>query len=279
MACNEKEGIIDAFGGMDDLENRVIRAVGNPKKRFSEDALRILRAFRFASQLEFEIEEKTLCGASECAHLLKKISRERVGAEFKKLLLSSGVVYSLQKMMECDVWDKLFPVPMPDKNTICELDKLPSGCFETRLSVLIAHLDDGQKNEFLNSLRLSNGEKKLIIRLCTVKDFEIYDTDPAHCARNFLHYYGDILPVALEVLRFYNRNSEEFVRLVEVENAQKRPLAVSDLKINGSDLLPLCKGDYSRVGKTLSLLLSLVIENPELNEKEKLIEIAKKELE
>ena len=59
MAFNEKEGIIDVFGGQNDLEKCIIRAVGDPEKRFSEDALRILRAFRFASQLEFEIEEST----------------------------------------------------------------------------------------------------------------------------------------------------------------------------------------------------------------------------
>lgn len=279
MAFNEKEGLIDLFGGRNDLEDRIIRAVGDPEKRFSEDALRILRAFRFSSQLEFEIEENTLLGAKKCATLLKKISRERVGSEFKKLILSSGVVYSLEKMAELGIWGEIFDIPYPEKDMICRLRELNNGHFETRLAVLVADLDNEQRDEFLNSLRLSNADKKLIIRLCSVKDFEICESEKERKARSFLHYFGDILPLSLEILRFYNADSEDFARLVELEASQKRPLSISELDIRGSDILPLCAGDYSRVGKTLAILLECVLDDPSLNRKEKLIEIAKKELE
>ena len=59
MAYNEEEGLIDRFGGIEDLENKLIRCVGEPTERFSEDALRIMRAVRFSAQLDYEIEEKT----------------------------------------------------------------------------------------------------------------------------------------------------------------------------------------------------------------------------
>ena len=74
IAYNEKTGIVDLFGGMSDLENKILRAVGDPEKRFREDALRILRLFRFASQLGFEIEENTLNSALSLKDGLENIS-------------------------------------------------------------------------------------------------------------------------------------------------------------------------------------------------------------
>ena len=88
MAYNETEGLIDAFDGFEDLRNRQIRCVGDPTERFTEDALRILRAVRFAAQLDFTIEEKTLQAISEFAPNLSKISAERIQTEIVKLLTS-----------------------------------------------------------------------------------------------------------------------------------------------------------------------------------------------
>ena len=89
MAYNEKEGLLDLFGGIDDLNKKVIRCVGNPEERFTEDALRIMRAVRFAGQLGFSIEEKTKQAASKLSGNLEKISAERIETEIRKLLLSN----------------------------------------------------------------------------------------------------------------------------------------------------------------------------------------------
>ncbi len=88
MAYHPKEGIIDAFGGLDDIEKKVIRCVGNPTERFDEDALRILRAIRFAAQLGFEIDRDTQEAMRVGAEHLKDISAERIRAELTKLLIS-----------------------------------------------------------------------------------------------------------------------------------------------------------------------------------------------
>lgn len=88
MAYNEKEGLVDIFGGIDDIERRTIRCVGDANARFSEDALRILRGIRFAAQLGFEIEEETKAGMSALASTLKKISAERIQVELVKMLIS-----------------------------------------------------------------------------------------------------------------------------------------------------------------------------------------------
>ncbi|MBQ8527397.1 MAG: CCA tRNA nucleotidyltransferase [Lachnospiraceae bacterium] len=88
MAYNEKDGLVDVFGGRDDLQKGVIRAVGDPKERFTEDALRMMRAVRFAAQLGYSIEENTLAAIREMAPTLRKISAERIQTELVKLLVS-----------------------------------------------------------------------------------------------------------------------------------------------------------------------------------------------
>ena len=88
MAYNEKNGLVDEFGGIQDLENGIIRAVGDPKERFTEDALRMMRAVRFAAQLGYAIEEKTLSAIKDMAQNLKNISAERIQTELVKLLVS-----------------------------------------------------------------------------------------------------------------------------------------------------------------------------------------------
>lgn len=91
MAYNETEGLVDVFGGMEDIKAKRIRCVGSPEERFDEDALRILRAIRFSAQLDFTIEEETLNAVQTRAVNLKNISAERIRVELSKLLLSNHV--------------------------------------------------------------------------------------------------------------------------------------------------------------------------------------------
>ena len=88
MAYNDKRGLVDEFGGIKDLEDGIIRCVGNPGQRFDEDALRMLRAVRFAGQLGFEIEEKTRAAIMQRAKHLENISAERIRVELTKLIIS-----------------------------------------------------------------------------------------------------------------------------------------------------------------------------------------------
>jgi len=90
LAMDNSGEITDLYGGISDLNEGKIRAVGNPSERFSEDALRMMRAFRFAAVLNFTIEEETYQAINEQIHLLKKISVERVRIEFIKMLKSSN---------------------------------------------------------------------------------------------------------------------------------------------------------------------------------------------
>ena len=96
MAYNETKGLIDLFGGRDDIKAGMIRCVGNPIERFGEDALRIMRAVRFSAQLGYQIEAKTEAAIKELAHTLKNISVERIQVELVKLLTSKNPGYVLR---------------------------------------------------------------------------------------------------------------------------------------------------------------------------------------
>ncbi|MEG1426510.1 MAG: HD domain-containing protein, partial [Oscillospiraceae bacterium] len=100
MAYSEAEGLIDIFGGKEDLQNGLIRSVGESRKRFAEDALRILRAVRLSSVLDFKIETKTSHAMVELAHTLSYPSAERKCSEFTKLLVGSGAAEALRENQE-----------------------------------------------------------------------------------------------------------------------------------------------------------------------------------
>ncbi len=90
LAYNDQSGIIDCVGGVRDIENKSIRCVGDPEKRFREDALRMMRAVRFSVVLGFEIEQNTAAAIKKCAILIKKISAERIREEIEKILRSEN---------------------------------------------------------------------------------------------------------------------------------------------------------------------------------------------
>ncbi len=121
MAYNDSRGLVDLFGGKEDLDNGIIRAVGNPRERFTEDALRMLRALRFSAQLGFEIEADTYQAIKDLAPTLERISAERIQVEMVKLVTSdhperirdvyltglTNVFFpEFNAMMECDQINK-----------------------------------------------------------------------------------------------------------------------------------------------------------------------------
>ena len=100
LAYNEKDGLIDLYGGLSDIKNKIVRAVGNPEERFSEDSLRILRAVRFSSKLGFSIEKQTLDAAEKLKSRLKNVSAERIFSELVKTLCGKDVFNALMNYRE-----------------------------------------------------------------------------------------------------------------------------------------------------------------------------------
>lgn len=113
FAYNSKEGLKDYFNGLEDLKNKIIRTVGNSDKRFNEDALRIMRAIRFAAQLDFDIEEMTLDGIKKNKELLRNISAERIRDELCKLLLSDNPRRGLILLKDCGILNIIIPELLP----------------------------------------------------------------------------------------------------------------------------------------------------------------------
>lgn len=115
MAYNEEHGVVDLFGGIDDLHNGIIRCVGDPCERFTEDALRMLRAVRFAAQLDFVIDEPTGAAVKELSGNLSYVSKERIYAEINKLICSANpdkidAVFELGLSGQiCDEFKKIKP--------------------------------------------------------------------------------------------------------------------------------------------------------------------------
>lgn len=104
LALAENGQITDLFGGLSDMRKHIIRAVGDPNERFNEDALRMMRATRFASQLDFQIEDATLAGIARHSQLLEKIAVERSHTEFVKMMLGTDANNGLKIMIQTDLY-------------------------------------------------------------------------------------------------------------------------------------------------------------------------------
>ena len=109
MAYNQKEGIIDLYNGQKDIENRIINFIGNAEERIIEDPLRVLRAFRFMSRLNFSLSENTIEAIKKQKDLLKNIPEERITMEFSKLLLGDNIKITLTLMKDTGVLELIIP--------------------------------------------------------------------------------------------------------------------------------------------------------------------------
>lgn len=256
MAASVERGVRDFFGGKDDIKNKIIRCVGNPHLRFSEDALRIIRGVRFATVLNFEIEAETLYAIKGLSHTLSKISAERKTVEFSKILCSEHADRGLKLLFETGVINQLLPDAKAAPYNMTVLDGEPS----LRLATLM--YQSGATD--LSKLKLSNLQKKTISILLTPIEF----TDSDEGARRTLAKYGEFAVPACKL-----QSRDALLRLVEEQKKLNPAVNISQLKIDGNVLVSLGIKPEN-IGKILSALLDMVIVNPELNEKNALIEQA-----
>ncbi len=158
MAMNIGGEILDIFGGQKDLENGIIRCVGDPQERFTEDALRILRAIRFASRFGFEIEPETMSAMIACKALLHNISSERILAELCGTLICERAYEVLKNCKE--VISEVVPGFEP-----CEFLKKNTGDFALRLFSCIYNESYESVLRICNYLKASNADKEKILAL------------------------------------------------------------------------------------------------------------------
>ena len=336
MAYNDEEGVIDIFGGIDDLEKGVIKCVGNADDRFDEDALRILRAVRFAAQLSiddgngnrrpFVIEEKTREAIIHHAPELAYVSAERIQVELTKLItsdypekLTDAYELGITKIILPE-FDLMMQTEQNNKHhncnvgmhTIAVMQNVPADKV-LRYSALLhdsgkpevkttdengvdhfcGHQEKSEiiAQQVLRRLKLDNETIKLVKKLIRYHDFGIWGDVSYKSLRRFLAQLGSEYFDQFIKIRFADimgqsdyQREEKLERIKWIQEAydviiaQNHCLRREDLQINGRDLIELGVKPGREMGELLDWILSEVLENPELNDKEKLTFIIKKKI-
>lgn len=323
MAYSPEQGLIDQFGGMMDLQKKIIRCVGDPWKRFGEDALRILRAVRFAAQLGFTIEENTRQAIVELAPTLVKISAERIQTEIVKLLLShrpqlwqtvyeTGITRIIMPEFDCIMTTPqnnphhigtvgehtLLSLPQVEPDKVLRLTMLfhDMGKAETHstdeqgIDHFYGHQQVGQEiaKKILRRLKFDNDTIRQVTKLVFWHDYRTLPTPKA--VRRAIHQVGeDLFPLLLKVQRAdclaqsnYLRE-EKLQRLAQVEDIyqeilrKKQCVSLKTLAVTGKDLIQEGMQPGPGLGEALQKLLDMVLDDPQMNKKEKLLEYWKKE--
>ena len=275
MAYNEKEGLIDPFGGQDDLQSGILRAVGVPHQRFTEDALRILRLYRFAARFGFSIDPPTAQAAQElCAHL-DCVSVERIEEELAKLLSAPAPAAYLDEKILGVVLPELSPEALAAAKPV--VDACPAGeqALPVRLAALLLSLGEGGTRRTLRRLRCSNAcieETAVLVR-------EAVPGVPVSLnihARRLLGKYNLCTVQRLAALgtALQPEHAADFAALSELAerlDADGVCCRVSQLAVNGRDLMAAGVPAGPGIRKVLEALLDGVIREEYPNERQALL--------
>jgi len=293
MAYNEKSGLVDCFGGKKDLEDGIIRCVGNANARFNEDALRILRAYRFAARFGFEIEEETRIAATELREKLKNVSAERIREEITKTLVSENPA-ELIKMHEAGILQVAVPALVPffereDASAILE---------EVKLALKAAPLSDKDKVAFaygvlggfaakaendeplgytrglLRYLKFDNDTTRMAAGLAANLDRERASDEES--VRRAMNIMGDRLfdLWVVYINECGNRDGAAVAGSAAAIRERGDCVKLKQLAITGKDLIDAGTEQGETVGNCLDFLLDRVLADPSLNSAETLLKLA-----
>ncbi len=273
MAYNKQNGLVDLFGGMEDLQRKVIRCVGNPRERFTEDALRILRAVRFSAQLGFSIEEKTQEALTNLAPTLVHVSQERIQVELVKLLTSSNPHY-VKLLDATGILKVILPeLSQVEEETLCHLQRVPREK-SLRLAALLLSLGEKKAKTVLRRLKFDNDTIFTVGRLIKWYPYEIQSTQLA--MRKALNQIGDDLLEPLLTFQEYRRPVEELFEILREVTGSGQCYQLKQLKLTGNDLIAMGMTPGRQIGQYLKECLQMVLEHPECNETEYLQNYVKK---
>ena len=274
MAYSHETEIVDEFGGMDDLADQRIRCVGLAHDRFTEDALRILRAIRFAAQLGFEIESETYKAISDIAPNLKNVSKERIQVELTKLLLSE---YPEKMMMVhatgiCPYVTADFVEVFEKECTesIAKIKALPKEK-SMRWAGFLRHMEPVKVRAILKGLKLDNetiDNGRIMV--------EAAQTPLAPEKPQIRRFLSKMSRYQFEGCLYLKEldgddNIEEIRRLWREIEEDGDCISLKMLAVNGGDLMAAGVEKGKKLGEILAWLLDLVLEHPELNQKETLL--------
>ena len=275
MAYSPEGGLVDLYGGREDLAAHILRAVGEPKKRFTEDALRILRGFRFSAQLNFAIEKETLAAMSDTRDGLRKISAERILSEISRLLISPAAARGWAQLCNTGVLPYVTPhtaqnQKRPLDETLRGLTTLPD-TLAVRMAWLFLGMDREDIRADLNALKPSTRLKEDVL-LLTASVMPPTEITPAG-ARRMIRHYGDLSGDAMSLWECAGHDVSELRAFADQVRAEGFCRSIADLAVSGNDLIAV--GIRGRaLGETLKGLLEYVTDHPEDNRRELLLELA-----
>lgn len=257
LAMDRSGEIVDLFDGIQDIQNKTIRAVGNASERFHEDALRMLRALRFASQLDFEIAEETLEAISVHHQLLAKISVERIQVEWLKLMMGQKRNSGLQAFLKTNSYE-CCPGFKDQQDRLKQLLELPEKMIQSEAMVWlilmeVLAVDLLAIREFLQSWKCSNQMIKTVTSaLNALRIRRTSDWSP-----ELLYQTGlENIQLVEETLPFFQIEAQkkEAIQAYEALAIQK----IQDLAISGKDILAMTE---KKPGPWLGSLLQAIEKN------------------
>ena len=318
MAWNPRAGIIDEFGGMEDLDEGIIRCVGSPEERFSEDALRMMRAVRFSAQLGYEIEPATKAAIRKLAPNLTHVSAERIQVELVKLVESMHPDY-LRVAYETGITR----VVLPEFDLCMETEQHnPHHCYTVgehmlhsmlavssnrylRLAMLLHDIAKPEKKKtdeqgidhfhghqeaseemakvILRRLKFDNETIRIVSRLIGFHDYR-FPAERRSVRRAVWKMGEDLFPMLLQVKEadtmaqsLYEREEKlEWIAKVEKLYREilkdRECLSLKDLAVTGRDLIRAGCAPGPELGRILNEMLQDVLEHPEHNNKEYLLQ-------
>lgn len=321
IAFHPLEGLIDPHHGIEDIKNKLIRAVGNPTDRFSEDPLRMIRAVRFSATLGFDIERLTLDAIASNCSLIESVSQERIKDELTKILVSerpdkfnllrdTGILkHILPEFDRCYDIDQHHPYHILDvaRHSLMAVSHIENEAL-LRWTMLLhdtgkaltkstdkagvdhfyGHPDKSTEiaKAVLEKLKFDN---KTINKVCHLIKYHDMRIKPDYCSvrkaasKIGMDAFLDLLKVQKADKKsqnpdFLNSSLQDLQKIIEIYNniiKKQQCLSIKDLKINGEDLLSIGYKQGKEIGYVLNKLLDSILEKPELNTYDNLIELAK----
>jgi len=305
LVWGEKEGVLDYFKGLEDIKRRVIKGVEDPSERMKEDPLRMLRAIRMVCKLDFKIDQATLQEIKKNSILIKKVSPERIRDELIKILLSNFPKRGFKLLQQLGLLQFILPelercvgfyredfCPNKDlfEHILNLLNNLPPD-LALHLVALLSEITQPPSNsqtsrkevaaKILRRLKFKNSIIKKV-SILVQEDWRAIDFLNPKNIRQFISKCGEenILNV-LELKRTDIKIGKKIAKLKQLEKMEqqvrealeeKPPVSLKDLAINGKDLIDLGYQEGVELGRMLKSLLEIVIDKPELNRRERLLE-------
>lgn len=296
MAYNTQQGLIDYFEGIKALKNKSIIAVGDPLKRFSEDALRIMRGIRFTAELGFCLEDNTLKAMKEKAPLLKHVSAERIRVEMDKMLMSSAPEMGLRIFFDTDVMEVIFPVLKTEQisrdtaEKYIEKMKCCSYDLCERITLLLKIIEANgfipsesgkyldMLQTYLYGLKYDRNTIKNVTAIYKYSNIKL-KCDKIALKKQLMDCGMDILKACIDLKKTMGTLEADYDKLVSLlldVEASNEPYTIKSLSINGDDLIRQGIPKGRTFGIILNNLMERVIEEPGLNNYDELSAMAEK---